>query len=908
MIKQPVKFLGAYVTSLNSQIAWGAESSSCSINLVEDPANGIVFNPPKIGTACSFSFGKFKFGGILQRYTYREDVGSGRTYDVVLESPAKVLDGVFVILNTFQGTIYQDVNVDTPYTGETLSYGGKYPTNIINVFAKKENYNFGGLFGKANVNELGYPANNIIADINETIKDGRFGGKIKFGETEYNLDLTELIPAIQTIKDYRIQSDYLDLNSLIRNILDIALYDYIVLLDGDTDSNGVITNNATIKFKTISRREAAAEGLVANEVNSYKSKGVLSQYSLGKENSDATTQKVLLGGPASRTWFAYSPKYVYPIWGSKGIGENTEYYYGQSIYDYSDPNTKIRIVVDGGYEGKFTTVDTDLLEIRCALSGQKTWAVYHALKAIKDGKEPIGVFGVKFTIEDFEKMLSGELGPNDLVNTDPKDSEILGSYFYGNNWVESQQSKLRRVAEARFAAINTVATEFYGKKFLVAMPLENGGKDNNLKWIDGNAEYKKKQYSWEIAQSAWAGDKGRKQIDDIKFYDQTGKIQPVALYENFKNVDYSSMGYEYGRITDPFDGVVARVTLNPDGFDMKFIDDYSFIDINDKKYKDSTGKEIPPLTSLKNQIVFTAVQLNYDVSIYDEITTETNGFMYLSKLILGIGGVSYANMIGFSESDVPIAPAPMIPTYIVIPQVSNRYVWGPWYSVGDNSGKVSITTDPMFSPETFGTIEEMNNQAKTYVDAELSKNYTAESGYVELALDPEFNIGEKFAGNGPYITSLSLSVSPGGVTTTYQFATWTKRGANLAKYNIDRIARNQAKTFEYQKNIRELFRNPVPKGMRELKKFEEAPKLPPVIHGIFGNFMNAAARSINGYDIATGKFPGVNIQGANMGNAMYSMGLDYRESFGSSMDQMYNMAFIFDQRYPQESKDNYNGY
>ena len=52
MITSPVKFFGAYVVNVNSQIAWGGDSSACSLTLVEDPDNGIKFTPPAIGTAC----------------------------------------------------------------------------------------------------------------------------------------------------------------------------------------------------------------------------------------------------------------------------------------------------------------------------------------------------------------------------------------------------------------------------------------------------------------------------------------------------------------------------------------------------------------------------------------------------------------------------------------------------------------------------------------------------------------------------------------------------------------------------------------------------------------------------------------------------------------------------------------
>lgn len=906
MITSPVKFLGAYVVGANSSIAWGGDSSTCSLTLVEDPTKGITFKPPQAGTACKFSFGKFNFGGIFQRYTYKEDVGSGRTYDVVIESPSKILDGVFVILNTFQGTIYNDLNLDTPYVNETISYGGKYPTNIINIFAHKENYQFGGKFGNADVTELGYPAKNFIDDYKATVSAGKFGGKIKYGKSEYEVDLEELREVIKSIEDYRIQNDYSDLNSIIKSLIDMAaVYDYIVTLDGDVDELGIVAK-PTVKIKTISRKEDPAPGIILDKINYYKNlpdkQKILSSYSIGKEISDNVTQKILLGAPATRHWFA-DRRYMYPIWGSKGIGENTTYYFSNSIFDYAKPDAKIKAVIDGGYEGNFSTVDTTLLEIRCALSGRKTWSLYHAFKAIKEGKEPIGAFGIRFSIDDFQRLLSGELGPSDLVNTTAKDAEILGSYYYGGNWEEAQQAKMRRVIDARFNAISQIANQYYGRKYLIAMPLENGGKDNNYKWIE--MDYKKR-YSWELNNSGWAGELTKQEIKDVKFYDQIGKLKPIAMFDNAKNCDYSDLRSNYARTSKPFDAVVTDIQLNPDGFDMKFIDDYSFVSISDTKYKDSTGKEIPPATSLKNQIVYTAVQIDNPPQLYDEITTEINGFGMLIKLMFGYVGMSYLSSFGIDEIDVPIAPAPLVPQIITVPQISNRYVWGPWYSVGQDNGKVSIITDTMFAPETFGTVEEMNKQANTFVNAELSKMYESESGYIELAEAPEFNIGERFLGGGPYITGMSMSISTGGFTTTYQFATWTKRGANLAKYNIDRIARSKGKTFEYQKKIRELFRNPVPKPMQPLAKFEQMQR-DSSVNGVFGNFMNAAARAVNGYDINTGKFPSVNVTAIPVAAAMPKIGINQRESFGNSVEQFYNMAYIYNQRDPQKAIDDFNG-
>ena len=64
-----------------------------------------------------------------------------------------------------------------------------------------------------------------------------------------------------------------------------------------------------------------------------------------------------------------------------------------------------------------------------------------------------------------------------------------------------------------------------------------------------------------------------------------------------------------------------------------------------------------------------------------------------------------------------------------------------------------------------------------------------ESGSVEIAEFPEFNVGDRFAAVGPYVTNLDISIDIGGCKTTYKFNTWTPNFGKLTKYNIDRIAR-----------------------------------------------------------------------------------------------------------------------
>ena len=49
-----LKFFGATERSVNSTMRWGTQKSACTIQLVEDPADGDFFLPPSPGTPAFF--------------------------------------------------------------------------------------------------------------------------------------------------------------------------------------------------------------------------------------------------------------------------------------------------------------------------------------------------------------------------------------------------------------------------------------------------------------------------------------------------------------------------------------------------------------------------------------------------------------------------------------------------------------------------------------------------------------------------------------------------------------------------------------------------------------------------------------------------------------------------------------
>jgi hypothetical protein len=660
LYKTPKKFIYEHANSL------GVPEVTNPTAIGYDPYFIKDYLLPELGTACilkvhdgDLTAGKtdeeiakikptFFFGGIIQKYTYEESVGGGRKYNVDLESVSSLLEGVWIILNGFNGSIYTDdslphVALSTnpkeiaikkeddefaiPSMKPIMAYntitdldyisnpGGEYdrkrltPSNIINLYAYKENhYNggtlvngfnsyvedsptpisktTGGKYGNAFINSLGYPVKDLVKDFHDCCKSSLFGGPVRFAGTLYRLDLTELNNAIAYLGDYRIQSDVaIDLISLVNEITEAAMYDYVFLVEEDLDpySTGVdmayedlpeafkadkygVLKKARLRLKLISRRKPpdknAIKKIVTDLLNSPDPQKTVVSYRLGKElSSNMITQKVILGDKVSRHWFANQGG-ILPIWGQKGQGQTATYFYGKSLWDYWNPLAPVTITVNASELGSLTTnsafqpedfvqITTNILELRCAMSSRESWNIYHKLFAILD--EPTqkrnGYFSPifprssfsNFTKQDISDVFNGKKTTHDLIDTSVDSAEIAASYMYGTK--DAQLDSIQRIINTRFNAIRFAADRYYGKQFLVSVPAEptetghdspEGDPSNqlgyNFQWID----YDKEQKSvWEISsdKAAWAGETITKYINDISFYrNGMGRLQAVAVY------------------------------------------------------------------------------------------------------------------------------------------------------------------------------------------------------------------------------------------------------------------------------------------------------------------------------------------------------------------------------------------
>ena len=198
---------------------------------------------------------------------------------------------------------------------------------------------------------------------------------------------------------------------------------------------------------------------------------------------------------------------------------------------------------------------------------------------------------------------------------------------------------------------------------------------------------------------------------------------------------------------------------------------------------------------------------------YDSYTTPDQGITVLANLFfdLDIDPSSYGG-VGKQSAGVSIPPSVSLPLSIGVPQKSNRYLYGPWYRASSYTGKAEVIIDSNLTPETFGNFETLNQVGIATAFAGIGRMEAVESGFVEVADFPQFNVSDRFAGTGPYVTNLSISVGTDGCKCTYKFNTWTPNFGKLTKYNIDRIARIRKGSIAFAQAERaKIERKPFPK-------------------------------------------------------------------------------------------------
>ena len=772
-ISSSPKMFGAYVTKISTSIGFGGQGGSCQMTLIEDPDNDVVINLPEVGTACYFNFAKFQFGGVFQRHTYKESL-SGNTYDIVLESPAKLLDGVQIILDGFEGTSFligSDYNQFSPSSNPNFT---TQLNNVWNPFGHRENFAFGGIFGGANVNSVGFPAPDLLELIQDISEGGSdFGGPAVFGESEYKVDVDNLREAMTKHAEYfRVKGPVQNLNGILQECCELLVLDYFVTVVGKVDGTNIanlgdgggVIDDPTITIKLVDKSPQPEPGLIKSFIEDAKTKEKLISADTGREFSDNVTQKVVIGGNASR-YVDVPISSCKAVWGK--VGTNAYLLSGRNIPDAYAHNANVPIIIDGQVSSYSATV----FEVRMALAGQKEWEIFKQMESIAHGtiNQDPWCAGLAMDEDTLNQVANGNFGALAMVDT----SARTANKAY-NNTISAYVQKIYNGVKS--------ASEFYGKMFFAPLPYEPGGINNNIRWISEEYQY---ETVWDIAESAFSTTGA---VDDASFYDGDGRLKSMAVWE--AGNDFSALGTDHTNIG----GDIASTKGGPQK------DLYWF--------------------GSQPAVLFDA---GAQVRAYDGITTPDFGLTHLAAYFFQVDlpPASYITP-GKADTQVSIPPDVAPPSLLGIPQQSNRYKWGPWYAYGALNGKAEVIMDEALVPEAFGHTVYLDQAARATAYSGTATMFATESGYVELAEAPEFNIADRFATLGPYVTNMDMSIGTDGLKTTYRFNTWTPNFGKLTKYNIDRISRIKKAALAFlHKDIDKRPKRPFPKLKFEKTDFQD---------------------------------------------------------------------------------------
>ena len=797
--RTPMMF-GAYIANISTSIGWGGQGGTCQLTLVEDPENDVNIDLPEVGTACYLKYYGFYFGGVFQRYTYKQST-SGRTYDVILESPTKLLDGIQIIMDEMQGTIFGKYDRFNPYDAAVLT---DQIRNVYNPFGQLENYqnvppseNIAN-FGNADVNSAGFPTLSLLYQI-QRLSTGEFtfGEKAFFGESEYTIDLQELYDATNETAPYlRTKGPVQSLTGILSDVSNSIQVDYFVQVTTDDDlpeyNGGGVLNNPIMKVRVCDRREPPTPNAVFEFVQNAKDStpNTLMSADVGREFQDVSTQKIVIGGPASRYYKASTAR-MYTVWNKAANGR---YEIGAPHGTYN-LGSEIPINMSGAFSTAFAGfnpyVIPDMIygyykatyfELRMALGGKALWETFKAFQVMADQEPNGGTWNDPSRCPWIGKIFANRQYLQYFIINKANAAGLANTSYTASNTAFVHEMNV--VSDLIFQRVQKVAQEFYNKVFLAPLPVEPGGIDNNLRYITDEFQY---EAAWDVSGSAFDE---TYPIYDVSFYDGDGKVKAAAFFPQNVNkvsydqaIDFSELGPDYAAAELPgvLSSLLATTRGGPEG-------------------------DILWLSGLPHTIC----KMNATVRYFDGITTPWNGLNVLTAYFfpdLYPNGISAADWVGPGYKGLlfPIPPDVMAPIKFGIPQESSRYKWGPWYAWNAFNGKTEVINDDSLKPETFGGFYSLDQAAFSLAFTGIAAMTSVESGMIQLAEFPSFNIGERFAESGPYITNMDISISEAGATVTYKFNTWTPNFGKLAKYNVDRIAKINKSSLAFLQKERSKF-------------------------------------------------------------------------------------------------------
>ncbi len=783
MFKQ-TRFLGSTVTSFTASIGWSETPSQLVVNLVDDPSIGDSFAPIFVGRPVTFVFGNFTFTGIIQRFSDNIST-SGFVHEVTVIDPREILEGVPLILDG--------------YTGSVLNLPG-----LLNVYGYLESFSF----GNSQKNETGIPwryVKNSVETLTRLPQQGVYGGPIYFLQSRYIVDLSLLPPVPE---DYRIGGDSISLLQFISEVCEAGGCDYYVSMIETTPGIFVIQVNTTSRTGVINY---GAVTQFLDSFSEYESK------SIGRELANETSAKFLVGGKRRDMWYQPydgSPNTIWQFWGFDLNGNlNIGTGYGDAHQVVLDSRS-----VNNPRVGPFYI--TNVAEIRSVLGGRANWETFLMLNKGNGGihsskVNSLGIIG--YTPNITGQQLFQEIFDNYEENDGTVTLDLVKQFFpHGaSNTSEYDQKDIETGYLYDF--LYQIATEYYGKKFMVSIPYTYVVEEPDTGKIRLSQLPVESGF---LEESAWpfAVQNNLLPIEVDKLSTEDGQIygfvrfnngQPLDLSDlNVDSVAFSSRNPQFGRNKLENYSVFVRCEIEQA---VAFIDRENrfgprAVITLDGVVHERIRDDEPAGHSLVAKFLKEGFESN-------GVDTTTQGYKtnVIDKLLGNIG----RDILNYDNSSSAVTP-----DLAVVPLESQTACYGPWYAIG-TYGKMEYEQDESLVPWNYAGYEALDISAYSKVSMAIGVNQQLEQGDITFPDAPFHNLGQAILAGGPLVSDISCSIGEGGAHTTYVFRRTIKqpRYGQAKAERVSQIARRQQ---QLRRNIR-LAGSPKPKA--DLSRTKEAIKL-----------------------------------------------------------------------------------
>lgn len=778
-------FLGCSVKSFSCNLGWGEQSTEVRVQIAKDPCSGEkiyyditqstprqVYNgvdpgfyiygdgedePPRLGSPVYFRYADFEFCGLLQSWKRIEPSSSIEQYEILLVSPAALLQGVNVIVGDYVGDVGTGFNIINAYGFYEEAAGTSCTTYTDNATDGPIFGSIAGGFGGATRTEAGMPATKVInaihaltSNLPNTIPGSALESYSYYGRLVYhgansnaaygllphddeNATIESLFGLESNISyflvdlsdlptppsDYRIPGTSIDLLSLITQICGDLGYDYYLEIVPFRVSG---TLYKTIKVRTASRVTQPALNVVSSFITGIEASGGVISSNYGQELRNESNSTFLIGGEKRSIWEVYNgipgsdpdsaffaanyPDNTYvqdrivPFYGLNSTGNPNVLYYdpaGSGVTSYyinlDFGLIKPHLNTISGFLGNSHQIT--LGEMRAASAGFDSWTSYS--KNINSD--------IRQQLADNDIEINGlwgrisdltEQAPSGLIARDYVNT--IGELANRDPFVRED---LKTIQEYIGNIYDISKTTFMARLPYTCVSASNG----KIETTDTPAEG-----GWTEAATVLGLANPGGAIDFFK--NEDGSIGTTAVFvgTGLSSVDINSSKYYYPNDSNLY----LSATVEPD---LVFLDNYS-------KTSPRVIVSIPEVQEIAQSFRYS--------NAFDAQTQAINNALVGASGVMSNATGLISNGLEQEFLNYAMAPEYFEPYGLAIPMKSNVHTYGPWQPTNvieaGPPGRVKVVKDESLVPWTYGSLSALTTVAQAQCNASVTAMIYGETG------------------------------------------------------------------------------------------------------------------------------------------------------------------------------------